>query len=304
MRPIHLAATAVAVSALFGGCASIGTHSMVWIGAEDRPELVEWTIDESYEVADTLTIGVETENGAIVIERGGTGNEVRVHASVRSLPEHEGEVMIGAEFDRATGTLTLGPVWPEGKPAHGKNGTESMAFTVTVPHGLPVERVSLKRGNGALSCVGLGGEGGFITGNGAIEVEGHDGPVKARTGNGAVTVSGRVGSAEIKTGNGAIHLEHTGGPVTLETGNGAIDIRCAPSFAGDLEASSGHGAITVVLADGQNGRVEYANVHGAVSMMGERVGRGSGPKSGRFSVGTGEGPTIRLRTTSGAIEVR
>ena len=177
------------------------------------------------------------------------------------------------------------------------------------------------------------------TGSGDLEIGGIEGAVTAETGSGEMKVENIGANARLETGSGSIHAINVHGAATLQTGSGNLDLDL--SGAGDVKAQTGSGSIRIhgvsggLHAEAGSGNIDVAGSptdewrlesgSGSVSAhvgsaakftLNAETGSGSvhveqpllsqGTLDRQHVVGTvnGGGPTIRVTTGSGNIEVR
>jgi Putative adhesin len=158
------------------------------------------------------------------------------------------------------------------------------------------------------------------TGSGDVEIQDVGASVKAQSGSGSVRVHGVQGMTTLGTGSGDIELQQNGpGDVKAETGSGSIRLH---GLSGALKASTGSGDIE---AEGQptsdwkvstgSGSVRLAvgNAHfnldadtgsGNISVAQPMTMQGSLNRHHVSAVVGGGGPTIRVGTGSGDIQIK
>jgi hypothetical protein len=159
-----------------------------------------------------------------------------------------------------------------------------------------------------------------ITGSGDVEIQDVGASVKAQSGSGSVRVHGVQGMTTLGTGSGDIELQQTGpGDVKAETGSGSIRLH---GISGALKASTGSGDIE---AEGQptsdwkvstgsgSVRLSVGNAHftldadtgsGNISVAQPMTMQGSLNRHHVSAVVGGGGPTIRVGTGSGDIQIK
>jgi Putative adhesin len=158
------------------------------------------------------------------------------------------------------------------------------------------------------------------TGSGDVEIQDVGASVKAQSGSGSVRVHGVQGMTNLGTGSGDIELQQTGpGDVKAETGSGSIRLH---GISGGLKASTGSGDIE---AEGQptsdwkvstgsgSVRLSVGNAHftldadtgsGNISVAQPMTMQGSLNRHHVSAVVGGGGPTIRVGTGSGDIQIK
>jgi hypothetical protein len=158
------------------------------------------------------------------------------------------------------------------------------------------------------------------TGSGDVEIQNVGASVKAQSGSGNVHVNGVQGPTTLGTGSGDIELQQTGpGDVKAETGSGNIRLH---GLAGALKASTGSGDIE---AEGQptsdwklstgsgNVHLTVGSAHfnldadtgsGNISVAQPMTMQGSLNRHHVNAVVNGGGPTLRIGTGSGDIQIK
>ena len=158
------------------------------------------------------------------------------------------------------------------------------------------------------------------TGSGDVEIQDVGASVKAQSGSGSVRVHGVQGMTTLGTGSGDIELEQNGpGDIKAETGSGSIRLR---GISGALKASTGSGDIE---AEGQptsdwkvstgsgSVRLSVGNAHfnldadtgsGNISVAQPMTMQGSLNRHHVSAVVGGGGPTLRIGTGSGDIQIK
>jgi hypothetical protein len=158
------------------------------------------------------------------------------------------------------------------------------------------------------------------TGSGDVQIQDVGASVKAQSGSGSVRANGIQGPATLGTGSGDIELQQTGpGDVKAETGSGSIRLN---GLSGALKASTGSGDIEAAgqpttdwkLSTGSGSvRLAVGNAHfnldadtgsGTINVSQPITMQGSLNKHHVSGVVNGGGPTIRIGTGSGDIQIK
>jgi DUF4097 and DUF4098 domain-containing protein YvlB len=263
---------------------------------------------------------IDTEGGSV--NAGGIEGRAEIHSGGGSIRIDDIGGVVSAET--GGGTIEVGNVGSDVRLQTG-GGNIKIASAKG--------KINAESGGGSL--VVLSGLQGAIleTGGGSIRVEKCVGTVRATTGGGPVDLGDIGGGAEIESGAGSIRLASAKGPVKAETGGGSIHLDGAPSVRAETAAggivatliSSGGartdsmlettaGDITVYLADNLpvtvRASIELANGHTIRSDFPDiRVSSEGGSWPGPRSVTAegqlnGGGPVLKVRTTSGNINLR
>ncbi len=193
-------------------------------------------------------------------------------------------------------------------------------------------KIVAETGGGSIEILSGQQDASVETGGGSISIRQCSGKVTAQTGGGTIELGDIGGSAEINTGGGNIRLTSAKGAVKAETGGGGIELYGVPSAIAEtgaggitvklvnngteragsaLETSAGD--ITVYIASdvGVNVRasIELASGHTIHSDFGEvQVNTEGGPWGPKTITAEGKvnggGPLLKLRTTTGDINLR
>ena len=158
------------------------------------------------------------------------------------------------------------------------------------------------------------------TGSGDVQIQDVGATIKAQSGSGSVRARGIQGGATLGTGSGDIELQQTGpGDVKAETGSGTIHLN---GLSGALKASTGSGDIEAAgqptadwkLSTGSGSvRLTVGNAHftldadtgsGTITVSQPITMQGSLNRHHVSGVVNGGGPTIRVGTGSGDIQIK
>lgn len=263
-------------------------------------------------IAAGAQLSVRNYNGPIDV-RPASGNTAEVRAEKRN--ERGGDIHDVA-FDVSTssnGDVTICSTLRNNNPCdedrHGWNDDDggwrrnvTVAMTVLVPRGVTVK---VGTGNGAVSVERVAGEVNASTGNGRVNVSGTDGLVRVSTGNGDVDVRDAKAAVRVSTGNGRVIVATSEGPVDARTGNGDIDVQMsAVRSAADMGFHTGSGTVRVTLPASYNGDLEASTGNGDIrSDFDLKVQGRVSPRRVHATIGSG-GPTLRLTTGNGRVELR
>ncbi len=151
------------------------------------------------------------------------------------------------------------------------------------------------------------------TGGGSIDVGAVNGAVILETGGGSIRLGGAKGLVTANTGAGSIELYKLMAGARAETGAGAIKAEFLGSGSGDSILQSSLGDVIVFLAPEVRftvrAAIQMANGHKIRSDFPELKVTSEGGEWGPRNlyaegVLNGGGPVLKIRTTSGNIEVR
>ena len=259
-------------------------------------------------------ITVRNYNGPIDV-RAASGNTAEVRAEKRT--ERGGGDIRDVAFDVTTtkgGDVIICSTFRDNDPCdedgrwsshdddRGYRRSVTVAMTVLVPRGVLVK---VATGNGAVQVERVGSDVSASTGNGRVQVTGTDGPVRVSTGNGDVDVREAKGTVRVTTGNGHVNVTTAEGPVDARTGNGDIDVEMGALRSSEsMGFHTGSGTVRVVLPANYNGELDASTGNGDIrSDFDLKVQGRMSPRRVRATIGNG-GPTLRLTTGNGRVEVR
>ncbi len=281
--------------------------------------------EERYESSSHFTVeGVH--NGTLAVH-GWDRDEVLVRARVETdagtdaesvrLAEEVETIMDPARL-RVRGPDSSWSFWP-----FGDDRRWMVSVELYVPHKYDVD---VSTHNGALTITDLEGDLRFGTHNGRVELDRVAGRLHGATHNGSLEVEGIKGAGrtdlDVSTHNGRIEVRGIQGRLEVATHNGGVELK---DVAGDIEGSTHNGRIKVSLAGNSfasqsvdlhshNGGIRVAmpqnfEAHVAMETHNGHMDSEFPPVPGRFSdskmefdVGGG-GPTIRLQTHNGGIDL-
>jgi len=140
-------------------------------------------------------------------------------------------------------------------------------------------------GSGNVRAKNVHGAANLETGSGDIELDqSAPGDVRAQTGSGNIRLSNVSGGLKAGTGSGDIELSGT--PATdwkIDTGSGSVRLTLGSAAHFNLSASTGSGSIRTQQPIAMQGEINHHHVNGTVN---------------------GGGPTLRINTGSGDVEIK
>lgn len=140
-------------------------------------------------------------------------------------------------------------------------------------------------GSGSVRARAVHGPANLQTGSGDIELEQNaQGEVRAQTGSGSIRIREMNGALRAGTGSGDIEISgHITGDSKLDTGSGSVRLTLGNSAGYTLDASTGSGSIHTQSPIAMQGDLNRHHINGTVN---------------------GGGPTLRINTGSGDIEIK
>jgi hypothetical protein len=260
--------------------------------------------DRTLNVTGSPNVSVATGSGYIHLNPG-SGNQVHIVGHVRSS---HGWMSGGGDVDsRIQQIVSNPPIVQNGNDITigDRHNNNDLYRNINIDYEITLPKAS------AISAT---------TGSGDVDIQNVGATLKAQSGSGNVRAHGIEGPATLGTGSGDIELQQTGpGDVKAETGSGNIRLQ---GLAGALKAGTGSGDIE---AQGQptsdwklttgSGSVHLAigNAHfnldadtgsGSINVSQPITMQGSLNRHHVSGVVNGGGPTIRVSTGSGDVQIK
>jgi DUF4097 and DUF4098 domain-containing protein YvlB len=232
------------------------------------------TFDQTYNVQPGAVFALANTNGRITVHSWDQPR-VRIHADkqVRASSDVAKQAMaeLKIEVTPTAGGLKVITQYPKRGDngflgwMFGDNVSASVTYDITVPRNMSLDLDDT---------------------NGAVEVSDVRGSHKIGTTNGHIKLERCGGDVEAETTNGGINAElldvTPGKSVRLETTNGGIKLAAPPTLAAEIDAANTNGSINTELPVTST-HMSRHSMHGTIN---------------------GGGPTLRLRTTNGSIDIR
>jgi hypothetical protein len=260
--------------------------------------------DRTLNVSSSPNVSVATGSGYIHLNPG-SGNQVHIVAHLRSS---HGWMSGGNDVDsRIQQIVNNPPIVQNGNDITiGERHSNDLYRNISIDYDITLPKAS-----------GIDA----ATGSGDVQIQDVGANIKAQSGSGSVRAHGIQGPATLGTGSGDIELQQTGpGDVKAETGSGSIRLN---GLSGALRASTGSGDIEAAgqptadwkLTTGSGSvRLAVGNAHfnldadtgsGTINLSQPITMQGSLNRGHHVSgVVNGGGPTIRIGTGSGDIQIK
>ena len=260
--------------------------------------------DRTLNVSGSPNVSVSTGSGYIHLNPG-SGNQVHITARVRSSHGW----MSGGSGDvdsRIQQIVANPPIVQSGNDITiGERHNNDLYRNITIDYDITLPKTS------AINAA---------TGSGDVQIQDVGANVKAQSGSGSVHVHGVQGPTTLGTGSGDIELEQTGpGDVKAETGSGSIRLQGvagalkASTGSGDIEAqgqpttdwkvSTGSGAVRLIVGNSRF-NLDADTGSGSINVSQPITMQGSLNRHHVSGVVNGGGPTIRVGTGSGDIQIK
>ncbi len=261
------------------------------------------SFDRTLNVSGNPNVSVSTGSGYIHLNPG-SGNQVHIVAHLRSS---HGWMSGGSDVDsRIQQIVSNPPIVQSGNDITiGERHNNDLYRNISIDYDITLPKTS------AINAA---------TGSGDVQIQDVGATIKAQSGSGSVRANGIQGPATLGTGSGDIQLQQTGpGDVKAETGSGTIHLN---GLSGALKASTGSGDIDAAgqptadwkLSTGSGSvRLTVGNAHfnldadtgsGSINVSQPITMQGSLNRHHVSGVVNGGGPTIRVGTGSGDIQIK
>jgi hypothetical protein len=260
--------------------------------------------DRTLNVSGSPNVSVATGSGYIRLHPG-SGNQVHIVAHLRSS---HGWMSGGSDVDSRIQQIVA-------NPPIAQNGND-ITIGPERHNGDLYQNISIDYEITLPKASGINA----TTGSGDVQIQDVGATIKAQSGSGSVRAHGIQGPATLGTGSGDIELQQTGaGDVKAETGSGSIRLN---GLSGSLRASTGSGDIEAAgqptadwkLTTGSGSvRLVVGNAHfnldadtgsGGINVSQPITMQGSLNRHHVSGVVNGGGPTIRVGTGSGDIQIK
>lgn len=325
---------------VWGAAASVALTVGVLTPQVAHAQRADASFQRSVTVTGSADVDVVSGSGSIEVRQGAAGR-VDITGHIRandswgwrrsqlSAEERVRRIEANPPVEQKGNTVRIGYIVPEDL----REGV-SVSYVVTVPPGATLRT---NTGSGSQE-IDVDGSVEAHSGSGSLKVR-RAGGLRASTGSGSVTAETITATFQASTGSGSIAATHVAGAITAKTGSGSIEV--TQTGPGDVNVSSSSGTVRV---RGVHGGVDASTSSGGLHIEGEmaadwrlssssghvtvdlpqsqRFGLEANSNSGHIDVGfpitmsgradrrsirgavAGGGPMLRVRTTSGGIDIR
>jgi hypothetical protein len=287
-------------------------------GACARGQTATGAFDRTLTVGEPLELDVQTGSGAVDVRAGAAG-KVEIHGEIRigggktsGAEERVEKIKASPPIELDGNRLRIGPV-DEGS----WQNNVSISYTIVAP---AATQLRSRSGSGSQTVTGLAGPVHVESGSGSLQLKDIAGAAEARTGSGSIHALGIAGAftgsagsgpidvvqtargdVSVSTGSGSVELQRVDGAARVRAGSGSVTIEGTPTGEWDIETGSGsvHAQLPADAAftiDAKAGSGTVRTSHPVTLRGGVDRGRLEGEVRGG-------GPTVRIRTGSGAISL-
>jgi Putative adhesin len=266
--------------------------------------LADSNFDRTLNVSGSPNVSVATGSGYIHLNPG-SGNQVHIVAHVRSS---HGWMSGGSDVDsRIQQIVNNPPIVQNGNdiiigPEH-HNGdlyrNINIDYEITLPK---ASGISATTGSGDVQIQDVGASVKAQSGSGSVHVHGVQGPTTLGTGSGDIELL-QTGPGDVKaeTGSGSIRLQGLAGALKASTGSGDIEAQGQPTA--DWKLSTGSGSVRLVVGNAHF-NLDADTGSGGITVSQPITMQGSLNHHHVSGVVNGGGPTIRIGTGSGDIQIK
>jgi Putative adhesin len=143
------------------------------------------------------------------------------------------------------------------------------------------------------------------TSGGGIRLADGNSDTKLSTSGGPIKVIKCRGNVDLNTSGGGIHVDSVSGQLHADTSGGGITVHFDAALTGDSSLETSGGGIEVSVPKDKGAHIDASTSGGGVRLSGLEVTIESGKLNSSSLKGNiaGGGPTLRLRTSGGGIEI-
>jgi len=250
------------------------------------------TRDDTFTVSGVPRIIVKSGNGFIRLNTSGTGNTVRVEATLRDAPRVEYEVSQDGD------TITIEAKTQRGWTIFRHN--PKAEITITAP---AMADIDFDTSNGDVEAAGVEGSGRIHTSNGKIVLRNMKGDFDGRTSNGDLDVDTVEGTVTLETSNGDVVVHGLKGEVDVNTSNGRISISGEIVPGGHNRLSTSNGDVDVTFLGTASVNLDASTSNGKVESDIPVETTTFGSKRIVGKIGNGDAD-LYIRTSNGDVRIR
>lgn len=173
-------------------------------------------------------------------------------------------------------------------------------YEISLPRNAKVE---ISTGSGDIETQDVGSALKADSGSGSVRARAVHGPAMLRTGSGDIELEENAqGDVRANTGSGSIRIRDMNGALYAQTGSG--DIEATGKITGESRVETGSGSVRLTVGNGAGYTLDAST--GSGSIRTQSPIQMSGNLNSHHVNGTvnGGGPTLRIVTGSGDVEIR
>jgi len=261
------------------------------------------SFDRTLNVSGSPTVSVSTGSGYIHLNPG-SDNQVHIVAHLHS---NHGWMSGGNDADSRIQQIVSNPPIVQ-------NGSEitigerhnndlyrniSIDYDVTLPKSSAINAAT---GSGDVEIQNVGANVKAQSGSGAVRVHGVQGPTILGTGSGDIELQQNgPGDVKAETGSGSIRLQGLNGALKAGTGSGDIDAQGQPTA--DWKLTTGSGSVRLAIGNAHF-NLDADTGSGGINVSQPITMQGSLNRHHVSGAVNGGGPTIRISTGSGDVQIK
>lgn len=283
----------------------------------------ECKFDRTLTVSSPTVLSVNTGSGNIKVTPG-SDSQVHIAGVVHSSHHGWGSDSGGTESEHAQAVCSQPPIEQNGNDVTIGRSQDDKYRHVSIDYVIETPRSSSIRantgsgnlevtdingtlagntGSGDVHVANIGAEAKLETGSGNIRADGIRGAARLQTGSGDIKVQQTAsGDMRASTGSGGIEIAGLNGGLFAETGSGGIQVEGTPTA--NWRLNTGSGDVKLQFPGGKGFDLDAQTASGGINVSQPITMQGSLSKHHVQGVVQGGGPTIRIETGSGDIEIR
>jgi hypothetical protein len=261
------------------------------------------SFDRTLNVSGSPNVSVSTGSGTIHLHPG-SNNQVHVVAHLHSS---HGWMSGGSDVDsRMQQIANNPPIIQNGNDITiGERHNNDLFHNISIDYDITLPRdsaIGAATGSGDVEIQDVGANVKAQSGSGSVRVHGVQGPTTLGTGSGDVELQ-QTGPGDVKaeTGSGSIRLHGVSGALKASTGSGDIDVEGQPTS--DWKISTGSGSVRLAVGSAKF-NLDADTGSGNIAVAQPMTMQGSLNRHHVSAVVNGGGPTIRVGTGSGDIQIK
>ncbi len=249
------------------------------------------------------TVSVSTGSGYIHL-RPGPDNQVKVAAHL-----HAGNNWLGGGDveARIAQIVSNPPVVQSGndiiigeRHAGDRYRNISIDYEVTLPRASSIEGST---GSGDVELQDVGARFKGSSGSGSVRARNVSGPASLESGSGDIELNQSApGDVRAQTGSGNIRLNNVSGGLKAGTGSGDIEVSGNP--ASDWKLDTGSGSVRLTLGSAARFNLSASTGSGSIHTQQSMATQGESNRHHLSGTVNGGGPTLRINTGSGDVEIK
>jgi hypothetical protein len=259
--------------------------------------------DRTLNVSGSPNVSVSTGSGYIHLNPG-SGSQVHIVAHVRSS---HGWMSGGGDVDsRIQQIVSNPPIVQNGNDiAIGERHNNDLYRNINIDYEITLPKTSginASTGSGDVSIQDVGATVRAQSGSGSVRVHGVQGPTTLGTGSGDIELEQNgPGDVKAETGSGSVRLQGLAGALKASTGSGDIEAQGQPTS--DWKLSTGSGSVRLIVGNAHF-NLDADTGSGSINVSQPITMQGSLNRHHVSGVVNGGGPTIRVGTGSGDIQIK